>query len=99
MSLTEALRLLSEKRLIKPLEKPTDGKPIGMRMDQWCDYHQVKGHHTDFCRSLRSKVQDLIDEGKIPKPNVTTNPLPRHDVHVVTLEVEEPCMASPAEEI
>ncbi|MDQ9785807.1 hypothetical protein RF094_24215, partial [Serratia marcescens] len=53
MSLTEALRLLSERKLIKPLEKPADDKPIGTRMHQYCNYHQVKGHHIDFCRSLR----------------------------------------------
>ena len=79
MTLSKALEIMAKRKLIIPLDKPTEGKTIGGRLNQWCNYHQTYGHHTDFCRNLRDKLQDLIDEGKIPKPNVATNPLPKHE--------------------
>ncbi|RDX92297.1 hypothetical protein CR513_25586, partial [Mucuna pruriens] len=48
-----------------------------------CDYHgRAIGHATERCRSLKHKVQDLLDNGLLEfedkGPNVHRNPLPAH---------------------
>ncbi|KDP32227.1 hypothetical protein JCGZ_13834 [Jatropha curcas] len=60
-------------------------KPIrGRFIDKNCEYHQCKGHSTDNCFQLRAAIQDLIDSGKITKPNernkpsTWNNPLPQY---------------------
>ena len=49
MPLIDAFKIMIEKKLIVPLDKPKDEKPMGTRTHQWCLYHQVRGHHTNFC--------------------------------------------------
>ena len=61
------------------------------------------GHSTDDYFSLKHKIQDLIDYGRIAvKPveqqaNIARNPLPQYEaggsVNVVTVEQEEAIMA------
>ena len=58
------------------------------RENEFCNYHQQKGHDTNKYRSLKHVIQDLIDEGKLqvdtplPNPNkelgIYQNPLPHH---------------------
>ncbi|XP_070017099.1 uncharacterized protein [Nicotiana sylvestris] len=59
-----------------------------------CAYHSgMKGHSIDECRSLKDKIQTLIDNKVIiekdPVPNVRNNPLPDHkggDIHMIEIE-------------
>ncbi|GLT87857.1 hypothetical protein SLE2022_059140 [Rubroshorea leprosula] len=51
-----------------------------------CEYHNVVGHGTEYCATLKHRIQYLIDEGKLQldakegkgTPNITQNPLPPH---------------------
>ncbi|XP_070004262.1 uncharacterized protein [Nicotiana sylvestris] len=57
-------------------------------------YHfGMKGHTIDECRSLKDKIQNLIDNkiiiAKDPAPNVRNNPLPDHKgrgIHMIEIE-------------
>ncbi|XP_070024982.1 uncharacterized protein [Nicotiana sylvestris] len=59
-----------------------------------CAYHSgMKGHTIDECRSLKDKIQNLINNkiiiAKEPAPNVRNNPLPDHkggDIHMIEIE-------------
>ncbi|XP_070002294.1 uncharacterized protein [Nicotiana sylvestris] len=59
-----------------------------------CAYHSgMKGHTIDECRSLKEKIQNLIDNkiiiAKEPAPNVCNNPLPDHKgggIHMIEIE-------------
>ncbi|XP_070007848.1 uncharacterized protein [Nicotiana sylvestris] len=59
-----------------------------------CAYHSgMKGYTIDECRSLKDKIQSLIDNKiivvKEPSPNVCNNPLPDHKgggVHIIEVE-------------
>ncbi|XP_070004304.1 uncharacterized protein [Nicotiana sylvestris] len=53
----------------------------------------MKGHTIDECRSLKDKIQNLIDNkiiiAKDPAPNVRNNPLPDRkggDIHMIEIE-------------
>ncbi|XP_070010861.1 uncharacterized protein [Nicotiana sylvestris] len=53
----------------------------------------MKGHTIDECRSLKDKIQNLIDNkiiiAKEPAPNVRNNPLPDNkggDIHMIEIE-------------
>ncbi|XP_077250561.1 uncharacterized protein LOC143889991 [Tasmannia lanceolata] len=63
-----------------PPRPPPDPLPRGFREDQFCQYHQGPGHHTDRCIALRYRIEKLLAVGDLvlPEPNVTRNPLPRH---------------------
>ncbi|XP_077232505.1 uncharacterized protein LOC143869832 [Tasmannia lanceolata] len=66
-----------------PPRPPPDPLPRGFREDQFCQYHQGPGHHTDRCIALRYIIEKLLAVGDLvlPEPNVTQNPLPRHTAH------------------
>ncbi|XP_070020005.1 uncharacterized protein [Nicotiana sylvestris] len=59
-----------------------------------CTYHSgMKGHTIDECRSLKDKIQNLIDNkiiiAKEPAPNVRNNPLPDHkgrSIHMIEIK-------------
>ncbi|KAI5397266.1 hypothetical protein KIW84_063185 [Lathyrus oleraceus] len=61
--------------------------PPGYDANVRCDFHSgAPGHHTERCRALQHKVQDLIDAKAInfaPVPNVVNNPMPQHGGHRV----------------
>ena len=82
--LPELLRLgMVELRTMAP---PTV-LPPGYDANVRCDFHSgAPGHHTEKCRALQHKVQDLIDAKAInfaPVPNVVNNPMPQHGGHRV----------------
>ena len=86
MNLSEALdQLLATKHLtlLQPTPPPAV-LPKSHDPSQFCKFHQGPGHSTNRCLRLRHSIQDLIDAKKIappnPKPNVTTNPLPNHNL-------------------
>lgn len=85
MPLGVVYKIASSKGLIKPVPN-SESKAIGTKLEEYCDFHQAKGHKTDVCRTLRRVVQDLIDNGSIippsPKSSVTANPLPKHEATI-----------------
>ena len=73
MPLSNALRILTEKGHLKPLEpRPLlSNLPLSHDATQYCAYHQQAGHTTDNCFRLRHEVQDLIDDEVILPPSST----------------------------
>jgi len=69
-----------KRRRLKPLDPtPINKSAPNYNENEYCDFHQSHGHHTDKCGRLRYTIQDMIDSGKLPKlgaPNILTNPLP-----------------------
>ena len=66
-----------------PAGKTPDPLPKSYDHSRRCEYHSgMVGHSTDDCFSLKHKIQDLIDDGRITvKPveqqaNIARNPLP-----------------------
>jgi len=65
-----------------------------VNLNKSCAYHSsMKGHTIDECRSLKDKIQSLIDNKiivvKEPTPNVCNNPLPDHKgggIHMIEIE-------------
>ena len=68
--MSEMLKELQLLGLLQPLEpKPLPNPlPASFNLQAYCNFHRVKGHYTDKCRTLRHEIQDLIDQGKIPNP-------------------------------
>ncbi|XP_010662291.1 uncharacterized protein LOC132252716 [Vitis vinifera] len=42
--------------------------PPRFRAHEFCAFHQMAGHRTDYCASLRHTIQDLIDSGAVSFP-------------------------------
>ena len=53
---------LLKKNLMKPKRDPID-VPFGSDMLNFCEYHQVFNHHSDDCRTLMNRIQDIVDSG------------------------------------
>ncbi|CAL1413176.1 unnamed protein product [Linum trigynum] len=84
---TELFPQLIQSNLISPIpcEPMKPPYPNWYKTDQHCAYHSgVAGHSTEDCRSLKIKVQQMINTGWLkfedePKrPDVNNNPLPTH---------------------
>ena len=43
------------------------------RAHEFCAFHQMVNHRTDYCASLRHTIQDLIDSGAVSFPISTTD--------------------------
>ncbi|GKV46606.1 hypothetical protein SLEP1_g53580 [Rubroshorea leprosula] len=84
---------------VNPVQPPY---PYGYDPRAKCEYHNVTGHGTEYCTTLKHKIQDLIDEGKLQldetksAPSITQNPLPPHGaptMNMITLdEVDRPVL-------
>ena len=87
MPLSRAFQRLVEGGLISPLppRPPPQSTPLGYQAYLHCAYHQMVGHDTNSCATLRHVIQDLIYQGLVDlgRPGVTTNPLPTHNTKVV----------------
>lgn len=85
MTQEQAFDRLTGQGLISPIGPTPDPSPEN-RSKNWnpnayCKYHQGKGHNISDCWTLRHKLQDMIEDGRLPippgaKPNTKTNPLP-----------------------
>ena len=84
MNLSQELEALSIKGIMKPLDLgrciPNISSPTYFA-NEYCKYHQSKGHHTYKCAHLRHDIEDLIESKKITKPHIGKNSLP--ECHVV----------------
>ena len=47
--------------------------PPRFHAHEFCAFHQMAGHRTDYCASLRHTIQDLIDSGAVSFPVSTTD--------------------------
>ena len=58
--------------------------PPTWNLNEYCHFHKKSGHKTDNCFCLKHEIQDLIDNGTLPNPNIITkpnirkNPLPNY---------------------
>ena len=76
MTLTQAYENLTSKGFIKPLG-PTpmpNHVPPTWNLKEYCHVHQKSGHKTDNCFHLKHEIQNLIDNGTLPNPNITNKP-------------------------
>lgn len=84
MPLKKVLEKLISRDLLKPFDPrpPPNPLPKNYNENEYCKYHQSKGHATNCCICLRHQVQVLIDKQVISpptRPNVTRNPLSSHN--------------------
>ena len=52
---------------------PPSTLPPRFRAHEFCAFHQMAGHRTDYCASLRHTIHDLIDSGVVSFPVSTTD--------------------------
>ena len=48
--------------------------PPTWNLNEYCHFHQIFGHKTDYCFHLKHEIQDLKDNGTLPNPNIITKP-------------------------
>ncbi|RVW62355.1 hypothetical protein CK203_062893 [Vitis vinifera] len=75
MPLDRAFERLRATGFLVPLapRPPPSTLPPRFRAHEFCAYHQMAGHRTDYCASLRHTIQDLIDSGAVSLPISTTD--------------------------
>ncbi|RVW99393.1 hypothetical protein CK203_038504 [Vitis vinifera] len=73
--LSRAFERLIATGLLAPLapRPPPSTLPPRFRAHEFCAFHQMAGHRTDYCASLRHTIQDLIDSGAVSLPISTTD--------------------------
>ena len=84
MPMSQVFDKLKAKGLLKPLGPRPIPNPLPSRFDvnKRYAYHQVPGHETDLCFTLRHAIQDLIDNKVIAlptRPSITNDLLPNHN--------------------
>ena len=58
--------------------------PRTWNLNEYCHFHKKSSHKTNIYFSLKHEIQDLIDNGTLPNPNIITkpnirkNPLPNY---------------------
>ena len=75
MHLDRAFERLRVTSFLVPLapRPPPSTLPPRFRAHEFCAFHQMVGHRTDYCASLRHTIQDLIDSGAVSFPISTTD--------------------------
>ena len=75
MPLDRAFERLKAIGFLVPLapRPPSSTLPLRFRAHEFCAFHQMEGHRTDYCASLRHTIQDLIDSGAVSFPASTTD--------------------------
>ena len=75
MPLDRAFERLRSTGVLVPLApRPLSSTlPPRFRAHEFCAFHQMAGHRTDYCASLRHTIQDLIDSGAVSFPISTTD--------------------------
>ncbi|RVX12755.1 hypothetical protein CK203_009768 [Vitis vinifera] len=65
--------------------------PPRFRAHEFCAFHQMAGHRTDYCASLRHTIQDLIDSGAVSFPVSATDTDLGPDMTVVSFPTYSTC--------
>ncbi|RVW96989.1 hypothetical protein CK203_032300 [Vitis vinifera] len=75
MPLDRAFERLRSTGVLVPLaSRPLPSTlPPRFHAHEFCAFHQMAGHRTDYCASLRHTIQDLIDSGAVSFPISTTD--------------------------
>ena len=75
MPLDRAFERLIATGFLAPLapRPPPSTLPPRFRAHEFCAFHQMAGHRTDYCASLHHTIQDLIDSGVVSFPVSTTD--------------------------
>ncbi|XP_034704031.1 uncharacterized protein LOC117928222 [Vitis riparia] len=95
MPLDRAFERLIATGFLAPLapRPPLSTLPPRFHAHEFCAFHQMAGHRTDYCASLRHAIQDLIDSGAVSfplsttaielGPDMTADSLPAYSTHAV----------------
>ena len=75
MPLDRAFERLIATGFLAPLapRPPPSTLPPRFRAHEFCAFHQMIGHRTNYCASLHHTIQDLIDSGVVSFPVSTTD--------------------------
>ena len=76
MTLAQAYENLTSKEFLKPLDPITMPNPVPptWNLNEYYHFHQKSGHKTNNCFCLKYEIQDLINNGNLPNPNIITKP-------------------------
>jgi len=76
MPLNHAFSRIAILGLLSPLDPKPLPNPLLRRFkeNEYCAFHQSRGHDTNHCYRLRHEIQDLIDRGVINFSTPTNNP-------------------------
>ena len=76
MTLAQAYENLFSKGFIKPLDSTPMPNviPPTWNLNDYCHFHQKSGHKTNNCFRLKHEIQNFIDNGTLPNPNIITKP-------------------------
>lgn len=44
---------------------PRTSEVMGRNQDAYCRFHDARGHHTEHCRALRYKLEELVQQGRL----------------------------------
>ena len=74
MPLDRAFKQLRATGFLVPLAPRPPLSTLSSRFcaHKFCVFHQMAGHRTDYCTSLRHTIHDLIDSGVVSFPISTT---------------------------
>ena len=89
MTLAQAYENLASKGFIKPLD-PThmlNLVPPTWNLNEYCHFHQKYGHKTDNYFCLKHEIQELIDNGTLPNPNIIAKPNIRKNPCLIIIEL------------
>ena len=73
MPLDKAFERLRAIGFLVPLSSrpPLSILPSRFHAHEFCAFHQMAGHHTDYCVSVRHTIQDVIDSDVVRFPMLT----------------------------
>ncbi|RDY01388.1 hypothetical protein CR513_15295, partial [Mucuna pruriens] len=60
----QILKEICHTRLLKFPQEP-EGKVLGRHRREWCDFHRTHGHSTEACWTLRTQIEQLVQEGRL----------------------------------
>ncbi|RDX73895.1 hypothetical protein CR513_46428, partial [Mucuna pruriens] len=60
----QILKEICHTRLLKFPQEP-EGKVLGRHKSEWCDFHRTHGHSTEACWTLRTQIEQLVQDGRL----------------------------------
>jgi len=61
-------QVLEDVEIARHLRYPdVAGRTLGNRLDAWCEFHQTRGHGTNYCYGLRYQLSVLANRGLLTK--------------------------------
>ena len=76
MTLAQAYENLTSKGFLKPIDLTPmpNFVPSTRNFNDYCHFHKKSGYKADNYFCLKHELQDLIDNGTLPNPNIITKP-------------------------